>query len=123
MQNLFVYGTLEFAPVVKKLLGSVPRGESALLPEHSRHMLMNRNYPGIIRQPGAQVDGILYRGITAKYLRILDRYEDDIYQRQLVSVIDSCGRQVNAWAYIIPLRYKKELMSLPWDRNKFAPLP
>ncbi|WP_455365774.1 gamma-glutamylcyclotransferase family protein [Kaarinaea lacus] len=120
MQRLFVYGTLEFPAVVKKLLGTTLVGEAAELQGYTRYLLVNRNYPGIVSKPGASVDGVLYHGITPKYLKLLDRYEDNIYERHQVQVVNSHGQRMNAWAYVIPLRHKQELSNQPWDREYFA---
>ena len=120
MQTLFVYGTLEYPQVVYKLLGTELRGEPAVLNGYARYLLVNRPYPGVIRQPEAQVDGVLYHGVTPKYLRLLDRYEDEIYERKQVKVIDSRGQNVDAWVYLIPLRFRKELTGRPWNRDFFS---
>jgi len=120
MKRLFVYGTLECPEVVEKLLGTVLSGENAVLEGYARYMLLNRHYPGIVYRPGARVDGVLYNGITPKFLRKLDRYEDDIYERQVVKVVDSCGGCVDAWAYVIPPRFRKELTRIPWSRDEFV---
>lgn len=120
MQRLFVYGTLEFPAVVKKLLGTTLAGERAELEGYGRYLLINRNYPGIINKPGARVDGILYHGVTPKYFRLLDRYEDAIYERRQIQVTSTQGQQMTAWAYVIPLRYRHELSNQPWDRDMFA---
>jgi gamma-glutamylcyclotransferase (GGCT)/AIG2-like uncharacterized protein YtfP len=120
MQRLFVYGTLEFPAVVKKLLGTTLTGERAELDGYGRYLLVNRNYPGIVNQPGACVDGILYHGVTPKYFKLLDRYEDDIYERRQIQVRSSQGQRMNAWAYVIPLWHKHELSRQPWDREMFA---
>jgi len=119
MQNLFVYGTLEIPQVVKKLLGTVPNAESVILRDYARYMLVNRSYPGIIKQQGSEVNGVLYSGISAKYLKILDRYEDKFYQRRIVRVENIQGNAKRAWAYIIPHHHKYELSDDPWDRAKF----
>ncbi|HEY5603975.1 MAG TPA: gamma-glutamylcyclotransferase family protein [Gammaproteobacteria bacterium] len=119
MQRLFVYGTLEFPIIVKKLLGKTLAGEPARLNGYERYLLVNRAYPGIISQPGAGVDGVLYLGITPKYLKRLDRYEDTIYERRRVQVTDSRGQPVAAWAYVIPPQRQRELSNQPWDRNTF----
>jgi gamma-glutamylcyclotransferase (GGCT)/AIG2-like uncharacterized protein YtfP len=120
MQRIFVYGTLEFPAVIKKLLGTSLAGEWAQAQGYARYLLVNRNYPGMVSQSGSSVDGVLYRGLTPKYIRLLDRYEDDIYERRQVQVINSHGQCVTAWAYVIPLRYKQELSNQPWDREYFA---
>ncbi len=119
MHRLFVYGTLEFPVIVKKLLGFSLTGEPVQLQGYERYLLVNRNYPGIIRAPGKRVDGVLYQGVTPKYFKVLDRYEDDIYARRRVRVLNSHGQLVTAWTYVIPLRHKRELSSRPWDRETF----
>ena len=119
MQNLFVYGTLEIPQVMKKLLGTVPDTESVVLRDYARYMLVNRSYPGIIKQDGSQVNGLLYRDISAKYLKILDRYEDKFYRRRIVHVENTRGHAKKAWAYIIPQHHKYELSNVPWDKTSF----
>ena len=119
MHRLFVYGTLEFPQVIKKLLGVTLVGEYAELPGYERFMLVNKNYPGIIRNSMARVDGILYEGVTAKQLALLDRYEDDFYERCRVVVETVNAQSVAAWTYIIPLRHKRALSNKPWNRDDF----
>lgn len=119
MQWLFVYGTLEFPEVVRKLLGATLDGEKAILRGFARYLLVNREYPGIVRDPDSSVDGVLYQGVTPKYIRLLDRYEDNIYDRQRVQVINAKGEPVDAWAYIIPPKYRRELSTAPWQRDAF----
>jgi len=120
MQRIFVYGTLEFPAVVKKLLGTTLVGELAEAPGYARYLLVNRSYPGMVCQAGSSVDGVLYHRVTPKYLKLLDRYEDNIYERQHIQVINARGKTLTAWAYVIPLRYKQELSNQPWDREYFA---
>ena len=120
MHRLFVYGTLEFPQVVKKLLGTSLEGECAELPGFDRYLLVNRNYPGVISNPAARVDGVLYHGVTPKYFKLLDRYEDEFYERRRVVVETSQSQTVSAWAYIVPLRYKRELSNKPWNRENFT---
>lgn len=119
MQRLFVYGTLEFPEVVHKVLGTVLAGETARLRGFARYLLINRDYPGIVKDAGSETDGVLYHGITPKHLRALDRYEDIIYDRQRVQVVDARGDTVGAWAYVIPLRHRHLLTHRPWQRNSF----
>ncbi|MGD8566769.1 MAG: gamma-glutamylcyclotransferase [Gammaproteobacteria bacterium] len=119
MQRLFVYGTLEFPEVVHKVLGTTLEGENAWLRGFARYLLINREYPGIIRDAGSVTEGVLYHGITPKHLRALDRYEDNIYQRQRVQVVDLRGDTVEAWAYVIPPRHRRLLSRKPWQRNAF----
>jgi len=120
MHRLFVYGTLEYPQLVKKLLGISLVGEHATLSGFERFLLVNRNYPGIIRNPAARVDEILYHGVTAKYFNSLDRYDDEFYERRRVVVETSRSQSVTVWAYIIPLRYKRELSNKAWSREMFS---
>ena len=120
MHRLFVYGTLEIPQVVKKVLGTTLVGEYAELPGFERFLLMNRNYPGIIRNPTTRVDGVLYHGVTPQYFKLLDRYEDKFYERSRVEVETSDSQIVTAWAYVVPLRYKRELSNKSWNREEFT---
>ncbi|MGD8559274.1 MAG: gamma-glutamylcyclotransferase [Gammaproteobacteria bacterium] len=119
MQRLFVYGTLEFEPVVRKVLGRSLKGEPAWLHGYARYLLINKEYPGIVTDAACVVDGVLYQGITPQYFRLLDRYEDNIYRRQRVEVVNAHGEQVEAWAYVVPPRFRRVLSSKPWRRDVF----
>src|SRR4029450_4584705 len=116
---LFAYGTLRFHEVLRELLGRVPeltegtladwRGAPATGPAPPRLVraprgagpggataLTDRTYPGLIRAPGATASGVLITGLTDAEWQLLDRYEDDDYGIEQLTLTD----QRNAVTYV-----------------------
>ena len=117
--HLFAYGTLEIPAVMSAVTGQHYPGEAALLPGYTRYLLVNKQYPGIVPRENAEVTGVLYRNLSPDIWRRLDRYEDDFYQRQRVTVFTAGGESLDAWTYIIPVNKHDLLSQLPWDRRHF----
>ena len=90
--SVFVYGTLTSPQVVRILLGrNVPAMIPARLDGHSRHPVINRVYPGMLKSPAADgktcfVNGCILADVTPKELELLDWFEADEYERQIVQV-------------------------------------
>ncbi len=119
MADLFVYGTLMTPAVMRAVIGRLPPREAAVLPDHRRHGLRGRVYPVVVPEAGAQVDGVLYTGLTPQELARLDRYEDDFYLRRRVTVRDATGRARTAWCYVLRPRSRVRLARRPWSHARF----
>ena len=118
--GLFVYGTLEFSEVVLQLLGQMVESTDAQLFGYQRFCLKRYPFPGIIAFPKAKVDGKLLTGITPKHLRLLDRYEGDMYDRKRVKVVLSDKHIRSAWVYVVSRKHRRELSSQAWNKHEFA---
>lgn len=118
--HLFAYGTLEIPAVMSAVTGQHYPAEAAMLPGYTRYLLANKHYPGIVPQLNAEVEGVLYRNLSPKVWRRLDRYESDFYQRQRVTVFSAKGEPIDAWTYIVPMAQQQLLSQFPWDRRYFT---
>ncbi|MFI5779710.1 gamma-glutamylcyclotransferase family protein [Nocardia sp. NPDC051570] len=85
--RLFVYGTLQFAPVLDELLGRTPDHEVAVARDWRAATLAGRLYPGLVPQPGRLVAGLVLDGVTAAEWRVIDAFEDDEYDLRAIAVI------------------------------------
>jgi hypothetical protein len=108
--SCFVYGTLMSPDVLQVLLGRIPNLiPNAILPNHSRHPVIGRVYPGVIPtstpRPSSSsassssslgassptssdtVKGLLIVDITPLEMKILDWFESDDYTRSTVQVV------------------------------------
>ena len=97
--NLFVYGMLRFPEVTERLLGRALEGTAATLAGYRVHDLKDRDYPGILAEACAEVQGLLYLDVPAEALAILDDWEDDEYRRTPV-IVRSAGAEVRAETYV-----------------------
>jgi len=118
--HLFAYGTLEIPAVMYAVTGQHCPAGVAVLPGYTRYLLANKHYPGIVPQLNAEVEGLLYRNLSPQVWQRLDRYEDDFYQRQQVTVLSARGEPIEAWTYIVPVAQQYLLSQTPWDRRYFT---
>lgn len=116
--SVFVYGTLEIPLVRQAVLVKEIRVQPAVLHGYRRALLRGKSYPGIVSAYGRSVCGTLCRDLDADDLDRLDRFEDDVYQRQQVEV-ESKGKQMKAFAYVIPAANDSILSEQAWDRALF----
>ncbi len=85
--DLFAYGTLMCADIMRAVSGCPElAGTAGLLRDHRRLCVRGEHYPGLVPQPGASVEGILYHIVPAAAWARLDRFEGDMYVRAGVDV-------------------------------------
>jgi gamma-glutamylcyclotransferase (GGCT)/AIG2-like uncharacterized protein YtfP len=98
-RHVFVYGTLVDPRRLREVLGHAPPGEvlSARLRGYRRVTTPTYEYPFVVEDPDASVDGLLVMDLAAAELESLDAYEDvveGVYCRVPVEVeAFGCGPQ------------------------------
>lgn len=99
--QVFVYGTLRYAPIRLVVMGSFGAPEEAVLEGYERNGL------DLSLQPGSNVKGLLLR-VDAEELARLDRYErlGVRYERMAITLDDG----TRAWVYL----------RLPEQQNAFV---
>lgn len=117
--SLFCYGTLQSPLVMKAVTGAEYSGKEATLPEWARYRFQKTEYPGIIEEQGASVNGKLYWGITPDAIEKLDDFEGDKYERINVEVTLADGSKETAAAYAVKEECKGLLSSDYWDFDRF----
>lgn len=110
--NIFTYGSLMFVPVWQHVVHGQYRSVPALLDGHARFAVLSQIYPGLVAQPGAAVQGVIYLDIDARDIAALDTFEGEAYRRVGVAVtledgtvapadtyvfMDACGLSTAAW--------------------------
>jgi gamma-glutamylcyclotransferase (GGCT)/AIG2-like uncharacterized protein YtfP len=117
ISDVFTYGSLMFPPVWERVVRGHYADSNAILRGHARFTVGGQAYPGIVTQPDAQVEGVLYRGVTAGDLLLLDAFEGQEYRRIAVELRLSDGTAAQAWTY---LYIAQDLSDSPWDPEAFA---
>lgn len=103
--NAFVYGTLLFPEVCQKIVGEILIGTPATLLGYRRYEARTRqrgNYPAIVPDAQASVDGLVYFDITEQQAKSLDQFEwieGQLYHRHGASVVVS-GLVVDVQIYV-----------------------
>lgn len=130
---LFAYGTLMLPEVMRAVAGREFPGRPARLAGYARYRLHGKPYPGLRPQPDAVTDGVLYGGLDEIAWRLLDRYEDDCYQR-LSLLVELDGGQfpllpgegqgegslkAAADVYVMKPEFYPQLTAEPWSAEAF----
>ncbi|MBF6329665.1 gamma-glutamylcyclotransferase [Nocardia transvalensis] len=85
--ELFVYGTLQFGPVLEELIGRTPEFELAVTRDRRVAALPGRLYPGLVPEPGRMAGGLVLGDLTPAEWRILDAFEDEEYELRPIELI------------------------------------
>ncbi len=116
---LFCYGTLQSPLVMKAVTGRAFPGTEASLDNWARFRMRRSEYPGIIPQRGARVNGKLYWELDDEAIEKLDAFEGDRYERLLVEVLKADGLPEKAYVYAIRADCRQHLSPDPWDFDRF----
>ncbi len=119
MTDFFVYGTLQIPEVFQAVTGRLAPAEPARLAEHARYRLKGLTYPGLVAEPGAETEGLLFRRLGPEEVARLDAFEDDFYERPAVSVTTLAGETVRAETYVIPAASRSRIDPCPWSLDEF----
>jgi len=116
----FAYGTLLHPEVLEAVTGRAFAPEPATLPGHARYCVKGAVYPAAVAEPGASIEGALYRGLDDACLEALDRFEGSLYRRVRREVALAAGGRARAYVYEIASGRRDVLEPLPWDPAAFA---
>lgn len=117
--SLFTYGTLEISRVMHAVTGRSFRSTPAILSDFARFVIRGETYPGIFREDGSQVTGILYEKVDRESLALLDLFEGDLFRRERVRVATPSRSRVDAYTYVVPADHRLAFSTRPWDREAF----
>jgi gamma-glutamylcyclotransferase (GGCT)/AIG2-like uncharacterized protein YtfP len=117
--RLFSYGTLQFPDVLSAVTGCHLEGDKAVLDDYACYLVKGKVYPGIVAEPGASVEGLVYKGIGEAHFRKLDRFEGELYERVRVCVTEMEGNPMQTWTYVIRDAMRDRLARTPWNREDF----
>lgn len=86
-----------FPEVLRVLLGRVPDRTPATVESWRAAALPGRVYPALVPS-GSRTDGVLLSGVSERDWRILDAYEDDLYDLVRLPLVGGG----HAWTYVAP---------------------
>jgi hypothetical protein len=109
-----VYGTLRFPEVLLALLGRVPGLTEGTVAGWRVAALAGRSYPGLVRAPGASATGVLVTGLTPAEWQLIDRYEDEDYGLEQLTLTDKRGALTYVW------RDESAAAARDWSAPDFA---
>jgi gamma-glutamylcyclotransferase (GGCT)/AIG2-like uncharacterized protein YtfP len=119
--HVFAYGTLMFPEIWTAVTGLESAGVPGLLRGYAAYRVRDAEFPGSARVDGESVvNGVLYLDVNDSALARLDRFEDDFYMRESVTIECADGVRRAADAYIVPNENRHVLTEEPWTRELFV---
>lgn len=119
MSNLFAYGTLMCADIMKSVAGVLPESRKGRIQNFRRLQIKNEHYPGLIRKDGSSVDGELYCDVPEKCWERLDSFEGDMYSRIEIVVTLPGDVEMVAFTYLVKDEFTHLLHHKDWDFERF----
>jgi gamma-glutamylcyclotransferase (GGCT)/AIG2-like uncharacterized protein YtfP len=117
--NLFCYGSLQLAVVMRAVTGRDFDAAPAVLAGFARYRVRDAEYPGLVPEPGARTEGTLYRGLDAAAIRALDHFEGAFYERLTLEVELASGARESAEIYVVVPARRGEISQDAWDVAHF----
>jgi len=103
--NVFTYGSLMYPAVMEALT--------------ERLSIAGKKYPGIRHHVGSSVNGRVWFDLDDSSMRMLDCFEDPLYEKQTLEVLSNSRGSINASAYVVPKHLEHTLTDQPWDASIF----
>jgi len=119
LSRLFCYGTLCLPEIMHQVVGRRILPVKAGLRDYASYAVRNRHYPAAVPAAGSSISGLLYSGLTARELALLDRYEGIEYRRLRVVVTVDGGTRAQSWVYVLRPQYGSYLSAQSWSLEEF----
>lgn len=118
--HVFTYGSLMFSEVWSAVVGESFATVAGQAHGYAIYRVRGAVFPGITATDGGVVNGIVYLDVDADSCALLDRFEDDFYDRKTISIACADGRRRSADAYVISPGRRDVLTDEPWDSETFV---
>ncbi len=96
--DVFAYGEFLKEPVLRRLLGRLPRKTPAKLRGYRRFLDDVLGHYNLVHDDTAIVEGELLLDLTDDDLVVMDRFDTEKYRRRVVTVETAAGAS-EAWCY------------------------
>lgn len=118
---LFAYGSLQLPQVFEAVTGQSREGVPAVLRGFRRTRLEGFGFPAIIPAPQEETSGVVYLSLDTDAWGRLDDFEDDFYERKVVSVLLADGTCIEGCAYVLADDFRHLSLDLPWSLDDLHP--
>ena len=119
MANLFAYGTLMCEDIMEEVSGCRLCSYPGTVRGYCRRSVREEHFPALAPDKEGRVEGVVYRDIPASAWSRLDRFEGEMYIRQLVQVEMIDGANLPAETYIVQPKFLCYLEASEWSFTKF----
>ncbi len=117
--NFFAYGTLMCDDIMAEVAGVCPCPVPATLSGYRRLRVKAQPCPAVVPNTNYRVDGIIYQNVPPSAWDRLDRFEGEMYSREIVQVRLRGGSGVPASTYVLRPQFLGCLDEAEWDFATF----
>jgi gamma-glutamylcyclotransferase (GGCT)/AIG2-like uncharacterized protein YtfP len=119
--HIFTYGTLMFPEVWRAVAGLDFPSVAGAVSGFAAYRVRDAVFPGIVATDDREaVRGVLYFDVSETAVARLDRFEDNFYVRQTLTIACDDGIQRQADAYVVPIDRRDVLTDESWTRESFV---
>ena len=119
MENLFAYGTLMCDDIMQEVSGLRLRNVPGTLAGYSRRCVKGEKYPALVPDENGSVEGVVYLNVPDSAWERLERFEGEMYARQVVGVELKDGARLRAETYVVKPNFLDHLDETDWDFARF----
>ncbi|UCF81927.1 MAG: gamma-glutamylcyclotransferase [Desulfobacteraceae bacterium] len=119
MEDLFAYGTLMCEDIMGEVSGYRLSYVPGTLRGFSRRSVKGEHYPALVPHKEGRVEGVVYRNVPGSAWERLDRFEGEMYARQLVQIDLNNGATLLAATYVVQPEFLGHLDQSDWDFADF----
>ncbi len=117
MKQLFIYGTLQFPAVLRKITGKTFHSVTAVLPGFKRLRVKNCDYPAVIANSNSTVNGMLLLDVDEKSMEQISAFEGEEYKLMQATVL---AEQKKVHAHVFVWHEAVGLLEEgDWDEKEF----
>ena len=116
--SLFTYGSLMFPQIWQRVVSGRYACAPATLDDHARYAVRGASYPGMVRQAGERVAGVVYFDVDEPDIAALDAFEGSDYLRTVVTARLHNGEAVSVETYLFINR--GDLLAQAWEPDNFS---
>lgn len=119
--RLFAYGTLTFRDVIEALLGRPMDPIPAQLLDHACRPVRAAPFPAVVAASGERSDGRLYTGLGARDWELLDRFEGELYRREVrrIALWDPQRHELDVTLYLPTRALSERIVEGHWSPARF----
>ena len=110
-----------FDAVWSKVIDTIYKKMGARLYGYRRRKIRGATYPALL--PGTEadyVDGIIYLGVSLNDIKILDEFEGEYYQRDMLKCELADGSRADAAVYVFKEEHRDLIEDKEWDPLWFS---
>lgn len=90
-----------------------------ILKGYSRRSVKGAQYPAILPDRRGSIEGVAYLNVPDSAWERLDRFEGDMYVRELVRIEVHGGDSLTAATYVVRPQFINQLDGSEWDFDEF----